>query len=77
MLIQGTIACGPFKWKIDDAIAPPGADFGRTQVGIYTGSVNVQTLFLDLGTVSDPVGLLEIPAVTIPGRNSGPALEAS
>lgn len=60
-------ACGPIKWQIDDSIAPLGASFGETSVGIYTGSVNQQTLFLDIGTVSDPTQMMELPAVTIPG----------
>lgn len=61
------IECGPIKWQIDDSILPLGSSFGETSVGIYTGSVNQQTLFLDIGTVTDPTRMLELPPVTIPG----------
>lgn len=50
-----------------DSVSPPAADFGRTSVGIYTGSVNQQTLFLDLGTVADPTSVLQLEAERIPG----------
>lgn len=63
-----TTACGPVRWQIDDSILPLGDAFGETNVGIYTGSVNQQTLFFDIGTVSDPTSMLELPAVTIPGE---------
>merc|ERR1712029_153762 len=63
---RGGQACGPFEWQGDDSVAPPAADFGRSTVGIYTGTVNAQTLFLDLGTLSDPTSITDIEATTIP-----------
>lgn len=63
-----TTACGPIKWQIDDSILPLGSSFGETSVGIYTGSVNQQTLFFDIGTVSDPTAMLELPSVIVPGE---------
>lgn len=68
---NGGQPCGPIKWQIDDSILPLGSSFGETSVGIYTGSVDQQTLFFDIGTVSDPTTMLELPAVAIPA-NLGP-----
>lgn len=60
--------CGPFTWEIDDSVLPVGADFGETTVGIYVGSVNVQALFYNLKSISNPTKLSSIPAVTIPAK---------
>ena len=59
-----------------DSVSPPAADFGRTSVGIYTGSVNQQTLFLDLGTVADPTSVLQLDAERIPGEPVATGQEA-